>query len=608
MSVRRSSKPALYAGLLLAAVQGVNSAPRDEGPDETRRLDSLRSELAAAQQAQDPSRLQAAYAELVSVQPNNPAFHRGHGLASYLGGQHQQAIAALQKAAELQSDLAGVRLYLGMSLYRTNRFEEALQALDGSPELVAGEPVALYWKGASHRALGQLASAIAALEAARRGTDSDANLLQLLTRSYSERSAKLLRELLSIAPDSAAARLLKAEELAMDGVEPAALRELDKALASSPDLIGLHLAKGQILWGRGEYDAGAAEFRMELANDPLGVEASLRLAAYALDRGNPAEALNLLRRAERYSPSDERVADLMADAERIGAATGQAVDDFGHAPPTVTSLEDARDAYRNAWPRLAAALLESLVEDRPDFVEARKLLARCLLAEGIDSKAAAQLNAVLELEPGDSEALYLAGKAYERLAAETAEDLFALNPDSASVRQLRGEAFERGPKSDFEKALAEFRAAAELQPDGPGAHHAIARILFKMKRFEEAVPHIQKVLARNRRHGMANYLLGKIHLVSRNRITAIKHLQMAVDARPELAEAKRDLARALVLAGRYEEGIGLYKKLLAVNASDPSLHALLAVAYRTAGRMEEARMHADRARSLGSSKHQPDAQ
>ena len=165
--------------------------------------------------------------------------------------------------------------------------------------------------------------------------------------------------------------------------------------------------------------------------------------------------------------------------------------------------------------------------NRPDFIEVRRLLTRCRLAEGADSKAADQLTEILELKPADAESLYLAGKAYERLATVTAEDLFALNPDSASVRLLRGEAFERGPRNDFDKALAEFRKAVELQPDDPAAHHAIGRVLFKMKRFDEAVPHLQEVLARNRMHGMANYLLGKIHLVNRNRVTAIKHLQAA---------------------------------------------------------------------------------
>ena len=316
MQVGLSWKPALCAGLLLATAQAVYTAPQGDDPDGARRLDWLRAELAAARQAQDPSRLRAAYEELAALQPDNSEFHRGHGLAAYLSGDYQQAIAALTRAADLEPDLAGARLYLSMSLYRTNRFQEALEAVDQSPELAASQPAALYWKGASHRALRQLAPAIAALEAARRGSEPDPNLLQLLTRSYSERSSELLRRLLSTSPDSAAARLLKAEELAMDGVDQAALRELDTALSASPGFIGLHLAKGGILWAQEEYEAGAAEFRLELDNDPLSLEASLRLAAYHLDQGDSGEARALLRRVGRYSPPDDRIAELAAAAEQ----------------------------------------------------------------------------------------------------------------------------------------------------------------------------------------------------------------------------------------------------------------------------------------------------
>lgn len=596
-------KPALCAGMLLATVQAAYTAPRDSDPEGTRRLERLQAELSAARQAQDPSRLRTAYEELAALQPDNPEFHRGHGLAAYLSGDYQQAIAALARAADLEPNLAGARLYLSMSLYRTNRFEEALKAVDQSPELAAGQPAALYWQGAAYRALGQLAPAIAALEAARRAAESDANLLQLLTRSYSERSAELLGRLMSTAPDSAAAKLLKAEELAMDGVDQAALRELDMALSASPTFIGLHLAKGEILWAREEYAAGAAEFRLELDNDPISLEANLRLAAYHLDQGDPAEARTLLQRVGRYSPPDDRIATLTAAAERSGDANDRSGANQAPEPPSASTLVEAELAYRNGWPEVAAAGLEAILETQPDSIEARRLLARCHLAKGEIAKAASQLAAVLGSQAGDAEALYLAGRACERLATDTAEALFALDPDSSSIRLLRGEAFERGPQHEFEKALAEFRKALQLQPDDPGTHHAIGRVLFKMKRFDEAMPHLEEVLDRNRRHGMANYLLGRIHLVNRNRIKAVSHLQMAVDARPELSDAKRDLAKALVLTGRHQEGIELYRKLLRVTPADRSLHALLAVAYRTAGQMAEARIHAEQARSLGSAEH-----
>ncbi len=562
-------------------------------------VDDLLSDLGKAHQEQDHARVQALYAELAQLQPDNPEFQRGLGLARYLQGDFEAAIEALERAASLESDLPGVRLYLGISYYRTNRFSEALVELGEAPELRSNDPTARYWQGAAYRALGRLAEAISALEAAHAGAGASADLLQLLTRSYSERSAEWLGRLLSVAPKSPPARLLKAEELAMDGAEDAALKELDTALDEAPGLIGLHRIKGQVLWSREEYDKGADEFRLELKNDPLSVESHVRLGAFLLDSGDPAAALGHLRLAQRYGPTDERVSELFEQALRaVGTSRNPLVDAHGPQTASEASLPAARHHYRRGEADEAIALLERFLDVRPESMEARRMLARCQLAEGRIEQAVEQLQRILAGIRDDPETLYLLGKSYERLASNTAERLFELDPRSSGIRLLRGEAFERGPLYDFDKALAEFRAARELNPSDPGVHHAIGRVLFKMKRFDEAIPPLQAALALNRGHGLANYLLGKIRLLQGDRRAAVESLRAAVEARPGLADAQRDLARALVLEGQHDEGIRIYKNLLETDAADPSLHALLAAAYRRAGRMQEAKAEAEKARQL----------
>lgn len=607
MSTGRNCRTVAAWALLLAARSMFGADPSGAEPGKDRQLAELFAELAAAERAQDRPRLRAAYAGLARLQPANAEIQRGLGLACYLDGAYEAAIAALSRAVGLQSDLPGARLYLGISYYRTNRFADALGELARAPELVAGDPTARYWQGAAHRALGQLPAAIAALESARARADSNPDILQLLARTYAEYSAELFRQLLALAAESAPARLLKAEELALDGADQAALRELSAALAQAPRLIGLRLAKGRLLWSRQDYRPALDEYRRELENDPFSVEAHSRLGEYALENGAPAEALRHLRAARRHAPDDGRLDRLIARALRAAgpeAPGSLAVPEA--ASPYENSLAGARSAYRRGEAGRAAALLKSLVSTEPGSMEAQRLLVRCYLAEGRSEEAVGQLQVILAGAPNDPEALFLLGKVYERFAAATAERLFELNPDSSSVRLLRGEAFERGPRRDFKRALAEFREAEALREDDPAVQHALGRVLFKMKRFAEAVPHLEAALARNRSHGMANYLLGKIRLAQGDRQGAIRSLRAAIAARPGLADAQRDLAQALVLEGRYDEGIGIYEKLAAGDSADSSLHALMAVAYRRAGRLAEAKAHAELARRLGSAKSQPD--
>lgn len=593
---RCHSAPAIRAHLLTGAVLlGVVPQPVVA----QQQVDELLSDLGKAHQEQDHSRIQAIYAELAQVQPDNPEFQRGLGLACYLQGDFEAAIEALDRAASLESDLPGVRLYLGISYYRTNRFPEALAELDQAPELHANDPTARYWQGATYRALGRLTEAISALQAARLAASTNLDVLEMLTRSYSESAAELFGQLLTAAATSPPARLLKAEELAMDGADDAALKELDAALGEAPHLIGLHRMKGQVLWSREEYEKGADEFKLELENDPFSVESHVRLGAFFLDSGDPSAALRHLRLAQRYGPEDERVGAFLDRALRAGGIAKNSPGDAGGSQPVSgASLQAARDQFRRGEANQAALLLEQLLEGRPEAIEARRLLSRCQLAEGRIEQAVEQFHHILVRIPDDPETLYLLGKSYERLASNTAEELFELNPRSSGIRLLRGEAFERGPLYDFEKALAEFRTAKELNRSDPGVHHAIGRVLFKMKRLDEAIPHLEAALALNRGHGLANYLLGKIRLLQGDRHEAIESLRAAVEARPGLADAQRDLARALVLDGQHDEGIRIYQNLLETDAADPSLHALLAAAYRRAGRMQEAKAEAEKARQL----------
>ena len=138
--------------------------------------------------------------------------------------------------------------------------------------------------------------------------------------------------------------------------------------------------------------------------------------------------------------------------------------------------------------------------------------------------------------------------------------MFELFPDSYRVRLLRGEAFEKANRHDYEKALEEYRTALKLNPDVAGVQFAVGRILWKMNRFEEAVPYLQRELARNANHGLANFYLGNTFLRQGDAEKALSHLDAAIKAQPAFGEAYRSLGRALVALGRHDEAIdSLYR-------------------------------------------------
>ncbi len=103
-----------------------------------------------------------------------------------------------------------------------------------------------------------------------------------------------------------------------------------------------------------------------------------------------------------------------------------------------------------------------------------------------DVSEARRFQGVVDRAPDDPAALYELGEIYAVLSRQTADTLLRLYPDSYRARRLRGEAFEKGARLEFDKALAEFQKAAELRPDGPGVQYAVGRVLWKMNRFDSS--------------------------------------------------------------------------------------------------------------------------
>jgi tetratricopeptide (TPR) repeat protein len=204
----------------------------------------------------------------------------------------------------------------------------------------------------------------------------------------------------------------------------------------------------------------------------------------------------------------------------------------------------------------------------------------------------------------DPDALYVLGKSHEARAAAVGSRLFELYPKSYRARLMRGEAYEKGSPPEYEKALDEYRMALALKPDLPGVQYAVGRILWKLRRWDEAIPPLRMELQRNPNHGLAHYYLGNSYLSLDDQENAIAHLEAATRARPDLTQAYRDLGRALARSGRHEAAIGAFRKALERDPEYPGVHAQMAVAFRVLGRIEEAERAAEAARALSVKRNQ----
>ncbi len=404
-----------------------------------------------------------------------------------------------------------------------------------------------------------------------------------------------------------------------------AIAPLEKAASLGETVPGARLYLGISYYRTNRFEEAAAVIQKapEIATAEQLSHYWLGAAQRAM--GRYPEAIASLAREKVVNPTNLEVLSLLA---RVYAEYSARLQEelLSRAPNSAYGLLlRAKDEAREGAVAAAIELASQALAEDPLLVEAQLLKAEMLRAQGRPTtesaaslehgyeaiqkgrteEAARRLAASLAAAPGSAAISYELAETYDNLSRQTAEALFELYPDSHRVRMLRGEAYEQSSRLEFDAALAEYRAAEQLQPDELGVHAAIGRVLWRLNRFDEAIVELEKELKLNPSHGTASFLLGRIFLDRGQVGEAIARLTTAAEAQPQSLEIGRTLARALVENGRPQEGIEIYQALMRDYPDEPSIHALLAYAFRKAGRMEAAKRSADKARELGAARALP---
>jgi len=182
-------------------------------------------------------------------------------------------------------------------------------------------------------------------------------------------------------------------------------------------------------------------------------------------------------------------------------------------------------------------------------------LGSWLLEQGRGDEAAGHFRAALEHNALDANALTGLGRLeLDRGELEAAEQhLLAARAivDSKWVRYHLGRLrlLQRRP----EPALAEYRAALELDPSLVDAHFNAGQLLYNLARPDEARAAFEQALALDPEHAGAWNGLGALALAQDDAARAAEAFARAVAADAEYADAHHNLAVALERLGRSEE-------------------------------------------------------
>jgi len=252
------------------------------------------------------------------------AFLKGHpasaeayahlGLLEARQEHYAEAVPLYRKALALNPAMPGLRMNLGLALFKSGALKEAIQTF--TPLLkseAASSPEALRLTtliGLAHYGLGEYTAAIPFIKQAAAADPQNLPFRLALAHSclWSKQYQCVLdvyHEILTLNAESAEADMLAGEALDEMKDNAGATAQFRAAVKADPRESNVHFGLGYLLWGQLQYEEAAQEFQAELANNPEHGQALAYLADADMRLGHPEAASPLLQKAIRIEPRIE---------------------------------------------------------------------------------------------------------------------------------------------------------------------------------------------------------------------------------------------------------------------------------------------------------------
>src|ERR1700692_2536946 len=191
----------------------------------------------------------------------------------------------------------------------------------------------------------------------------------------------------------------------------------------------------------------------------------------------------------------------------------------------------------------------------------------------------------------DPDVLFILVHAYSDLSTRTAQDLGRTAPQSLAAHKLNAEALEMQGK--WEPAQLEYEGIIEKEPNAPGIHFLLGRLLLSRPdagpdAMERAKQEFQKEIQIDPKNAGAHYILGELARRDEKWDEAISGFSRAATLDSNFAEAYLGWGASLVAVKKYEEAIPPLRVAERLTPGNPAVHFTLATALERSGNKEEA--------------------
>lgn len=218
-------------------------------------------------------------------------------------------------------------------------------------------------------------------------------------------------------------------------------------------------------------------------------------------------------------------------------------------------------------------------------------LVQCALSHNRMSDTWPVLDKLQKRFPDDADVIYETARVHMKAWNDAVFQMHQKTPASFRVNQLSGEIFET--QSRYQEAAGEYRKAIQKNPAALNLHFRLGRALLLQSHdpanLQEARKEFEAELALNPSDAVAEYEVGQILQTEQNPKLAAERFEKAAALDPAFAEPLVALAKTKSDARQYNEAIPLLERAVKLQPASESAHYSLMLAYRNAGRAEDAR-------------------